>query len=154
MLYQNTYFDNEGYIQILNSAKEYDLIVVTHAGVDDGYKGEPVKCPPELIKKVIDKVKHPKLVLGHFGAHRQWQQVFDMIAGEDLYLDTAVTLHRISEDLFKSILDKHGADKVLFATDCPWQSMGYFLEILKSYKLPKQTEQKILYQNAVKLLGI
>lgn len=152
--YQNAFIDHEGYIQILNSAKEYDLIVVTHAGIDDGYVGQPVKCPPELIKKVINKVGHSKFVLGHFGAHEQWDQVLDMIAGEDVYLDTAFCLHQIEPELFKKIVEKHGDDKVLFATDCPWQSMEYYLKILKSYQLSENTEQKILYKNAVSLLGL
>ncbi len=151
--YQGKFIDDEGYIKILSSAKDNDLIVVTHAGVDDGYKGEPVKCPPELTKKVIDKVGHSKFVLGHFGAHSLWQEVYDLLAGEDVYFDTAVTLHDIDEDLFKKIVDKHGEDKILFATDCPWASMEKYVQILKDYNLPKATEEKIFYKNALKLLG-
>ena len=41
--YQSTFIDDPGYAQILKSAKKYDLIVVTHAGVDDGYKDAPVR---------------------------------------------------------------------------------------------------------------
>lgn len=152
--YQNAYIDHDGYIEILSAAKEYDLIVVTHAGIDDGYKGEPVKCPPELIKKVIDKVKPDKLVLGHFGAHGQWERVYDLIAGENVYLDTAFTIHQIDGSLFKRIVSKHGEDKVLFATDCPWQSMEEYVKIFKGYGFSKQTEEKIFYKNAIKLLGI
>ena len=104
--YQSTFIDDDGYIEILKSAKDLDMIVVTHAGVDDGYLGEPVKCPPERSKKVIEKVGHGKFVLAHYGGHKQWEDVLDMIAGKNVYIDTAFTLHEISEDLFKKILDK------------------------------------------------
>ncbi|MBE7087858.1 MAG: metal-dependent hydrolase [Clostridiales bacterium] len=152
--YQDAYIDDEGYIQVLRSAKEYDLIVVTHSGIDDGYIGEPVKCPPKLIKKVIDLVGHKKFVLGHYGSHEQWDEVLELIAGEDVYLDTAFCLHQIDETLFKKILEKHGDDKVLFATDCPWQNMESYLKILNGYNLGAETTDKILYKNALKLLDL
>lgn len=150
--YQDKFIDDDGYIRILECAKEYDMIVVTHAGMDDGYKGEPVKCPPQLVKNVIKKVKHSKFVLAHYGGNRQWKDVFDIIAGEDVYLDTAFALDKIDENLFKRILDKHGSDKVLFATDCPWGDMELYSKILKTYNLSKDVLDKIMYKNALKLI--
>lgn len=152
--YQGTFIDDDGYIEILKCAKDQDLIVVTHSGIDDGYKNLPVKCPPELIKKVIEKVGHKKFVLGHYGAHKQWQNVLDLLSGLDVYFDTAFTFHEIDEELFKKILLRHGEDKILFATDCPWRDIREDLEILRSYNLDKDVLDKILYQNAKKLLGI
>ena len=151
--YQDTFIDDDGYIEILKVAKDLDMIVITHAGVDDGYIGKPVKCPPERALKVIEKVNHPKFVLAHYGGHKQWDEVFDVLAGKNVYFDTAFTLHEISEVVFKKILDKHGDDKVLFATDCPWRDIADDVSILKSYKLEKDTEDKIFYKNALKLLN-
>ncbi len=152
--YQNTFIDDDGYVEILKYAKDLDLIVVTHAGVDDGYIGQPVKCPPELCLKVIDKVNHNKFVLGHYGAHKQWHDVLDLLCGKDVYFDTAFTLHEIDKELFVKILEKHGEDKILFATDCPWRSMKEDLDILNSFKFSKETLDKILYKNAISLLNI
>lgn len=151
--YQNAFIDDEGYIKILECAKEYDLIVVTHAGVDDGYVGQPVKCPPELAEKVIKKVNHGKFVLGHFGGHKQWEEVFDRLAGLDVYFDTAFTLHEIEEDLFKKILAKHGDSKVLFATDSPWRDIKTDRDILNSFNIAEKSLEKIFYKNALELLG-
>ena len=152
--YQETYIDDDRYIDILKCAKDLDLIVVTHSGVDDGYKDRPIMCPPERVLKVIKKVGHSKFVLAHFGAHKQWTNVLEMLAGQDVYFDTAYTLHEIDRDLFKKILDKHGDEKVLFATDCPWRDIKTDLDIIKSYQLPRETEEKILSKNALKLLNI
>ena len=152
--YQNTFIDDDGYIEILKRAKDYDLIVVTHSGVDDGYKGQPVKCPPELVLKVIKKVNHDKFVLGHYGAHKQWDEVYRILAGENVFFDTAFTLHEIEEETFKSILEKHGEDKVLFATDCPWRDIASDVAILNSYNLDKRVLDKIYYKNALKLLNM
>ncbi len=152
--YQSTYIDDDGYVEILEWAKRLDLIVVTHSGVDDGYKGEPVRCPPERVLKVIQKVGHEKFVLAHYGGHRLWEEVYDLLAGEKVYFDTACSLDKISPELFKKILEKHGEDKVLFATDCPWCDIKSHIDLLRSYNLDAHVEQKILYKNALKLLNL
>lgn len=152
--YQNTYIDDDGYYKILFAAKKYDMIVVTHAGVDDGYIGQPVKCSPERVLDVIETVNYDKFVLAHYGGHKQWDKVLELIAGKNVYLDTAFTLHEIDEPLFKSILKKHGSDKVLFATDCPWREIKTDYEIIKSFNLDKETQDDIFYKNALKLLDL
>ncbi len=152
--YQGTFIDDDGYIKILESAKKYDMIVVTHAGVDDGYKGQPVRCPVERVSNVIDKVGHDKFILAHYGGHKLWQQVLDTLAGKNVYFDTAFTLHEIDKGLFCSILEKHGADKVLFATDCPWRDIKDDLAILHSFIENQETLDKVLYKNAIKLLNL
>lgn len=153
--YQNTFIESDNYYEILKNAKDLDMIVVTHSGVDDGYIGESVKCTPLAVKKVLARLGgFNKFVLGHYGAHKQWYEVLDLLAGEDVYFDTAFTFHEIDEKLFKKILSKHGADKILFATDCPWRDIVDDVAILKSFNLDKETEDKIFYKNAIKLLGI
>ena len=152
--YQSTYFDDQKYIDIINCAKKYDLIVITHAGVDDGYVGHPVRCTIDRALKVIEQVNYDKLVLAHFGGHKLWEEVLEKIAGKNVYFDTAFTLHEINKDTFLKIVDKHGADKILFATDCPWRDIKEDYEILCSYNLDEQTMAKITHENALKLLGI
>ena len=152
--YQGTFIDDERYITILKHAKDNDLIVVTHSGIDDGYTGLPVRCTPERVLKVIEKVGHSKLVLAHFGAHKLWDEVLDKLCGKDVYFDTADTLNEIDPEIFKKIVEKHGEDKILFATDSPWRGMKEDLAFLRSFNLGERVEQKILYKNALKLLNI
>lgn len=152
--YQETFIDDDGYIEILKCAKDLDMVVVTHSGVDDGYLDQPVRCTPERVKKVIDKVGHEKFVLGHYGALDMWEEVLNLLAGEKVYFDTAFTLHRINEKLFRQILSRHGDDRILFASDCPWAEIASHKSALKALNLGKETEDKILYKNAVKLLKI
>lgn len=151
--YQDTYINDNGYIEILRYARELDLIVVTHSGVDGGYRDRPVRCAPSMVKEVIRKVGHEKFVLAHFGANELWEEVCNVLSSENVYFDTAFTLRYIDPELFKKVIDRHGADKILFATDSPWGSIKQDVEILKSYGLDKTTEEKILSDNARRLLG-
>ena len=146
--------DDEKYIEILTVAKELDLIVVTHAGVDCAYRECTTMCPPNRAKKVIDRVGHSKFVLAHMGGSEMVDEFLTHVAGSDVYIDTSYVLKYITKEQFYKILEKHGEDKILFATDAPWSSMASDLEILDSYNLPKTTLDKILYKNAQKLLNL
>ncbi len=152
--YQETFIDDEGYIKILQCAKEFDLIVTAHTGVDYGYPDFPVRCAPERAKRVIQRVGHSKFVLAHLGANEMTDEVYDILAGEDVYFDTAYILRFIGKEKFFKIVEKHGEDRILFATDSPWSDIAGDVEILKSFGLGKETEEKIFSGNARKLLGI
>ncbi len=152
--YQETYIDDEGYVKILECAKKHDLIVVTHSGVDGGYRGLPVRCTPERVLRLIERVGHKKFVLAHLGANERAEEVIDTLCGLDVYFDTAYVLRFTDQATFSRILEKHGEDKILFASDSPWSSIAGDVKIIKSMKLGKETEEKIFYGNAARLLGI
>ena len=152
--YQETYIDDERYVRILECAKKNDLIVVAHAGVDNGYEGLPVRCTPERAKNLIRKVGHSKLVLAHLGANGMAEDVISVLCGEDVYFDTAYVLSRTDRDTFTRILAKHGEDRILFASDSPWSDMKRDIDLIRSFGLKKETEEKILSLNAKRLLGI
>ena len=152
--YQHTFIDDKSYVRILKAAKKHDLIVITHSGVDAYYRNHEVRCTPERVKRVIDEVGHKKFVLAHYGANEYFDQVYDMLCGTDVYFDTAYNLRFIGKETFIKILRKHGEDKILFASDSPWSSIKNDVEILRSFSLDKNTEEKIFCENAVKLLGI
>lgn len=152
--YQQTFINDEGYVRILQAAKELDLIVVTHAGVDVGYPDAPVRCTPALAKEVIERVRHPKLVLAHCGASEMFDEVCRLLCGLDVYLDTAYVLRFIGKDMFQKIIKKHGADRLLFASDSPWSSQREDLATLRSFGLTPSEEKQILSANAMRLLGI
>ena len=152
--YQDAYITDEGYVRIMECAREYDLIVITHAGVDAGYRDKPVRCPPKLALELIKKVPHKKFVLAHLGANEMTEQMLDILAGEDVYIDTAVALNDVDEETFKRIVARHGEDKILFATDSPWGSIEADAKRLRSFSLGKDAENKIFYKNARALIGL
>lgn len=152
--YQMTYIDDEGYVKILKCAKENDLTVVTHAGFDFGFPNEPIKCTPDRVLKLVERVPYGKLVLAHLGGNDMADEVYEKLAGLDLYFDTAYVMRFIDKADFTKILEKHGEDKILFATDSPWSDPKGDIEIIKSFGLPKTTMKKIFEDNAKALLRI
>lgn len=151
--YQGVMIDDIRYMNIIEYADALGLIILTHAGIDIGLP-DPVHCPPDKMRKVIDTLHPKKMVVAHYGGWNQWEEVYEYLAGENLYLDTAFTFDYIKEDMFYKILEKHGSDKVLFATDCPWGYQKKDVESLKKMNLTDEVKNEILYKNAMNLLKI
>lgn len=149
--YQNMYFDDIKYMRILDYATELGLITVVHAGVDIGFP-DHVRCTVGRIRRVLDEVAPEKLVLAHYGAFGLWDEVEEFIAEENVYLDTAYTFGFIKDEQFLSILRKHGADKILFATDSPWGGQKESLQQLEKIVPEAGILEAIQGNNAQKLL--
>ena len=152
--YQGTFITDEGYGKIFECAEKLGLIVITHAGVDGAYRDTATKCTPAMAKEIIRKYPDLKLVLAHYGSNEMFDEVEELLCGESVYFDTAFILRYIGKEKFIKILEKHGADRILFATDSPWSGIKEDLDIIRSFGLDKATEQKILCDNARALLCI
>ena len=150
--YQGVYFDDIRYLRIIEYASELGLIVITHAGVDIGFP-DLVRCTPKRVLKVLQEIKPEKLVLAHMGGWGLWEEVIDTLAGEAVYLDTAYSMGHISEEHFVTLCREHGADKILFATDCPWGNPKQDVETFLSMPLSAEEQELMLHCNAERLLG-
>ena len=151
--YQGVYFDDIRYMRIMEYASELGLIISTHAGVDIGFP-DTVRCTPKRALKVLREIKPEKLVLAHMGGWSLWEEVIDTLAGEPVYLDTAYSMGHISEKHFMTLCRTHGAEKILFGTDCPWGNPKRDVETFLSMSLTTEEQELILHGNAEKLLGM
>ena len=151
--YQGVMIDDIRFMRIIEYASELGLIILTHAGVDIGLP-EPVHCPPQKMRKVLDEIKPEKMVLAHLGGWSQWEEVYEYLAGENVWLDTAFIYDYILPEQFLKILEKHGSDKILFATDSPWSDMARGIDWIKNLFLPQIVENNIFSGNAKRLLEL
>ena len=153
--YQCTFFDDPKYVKILECAKSLDLITVTHAGFDGAFVGQEIKCTPRRVLNLLDALGgYDKLVLAHLGGNELYRDVYNTLAGENIYFDTSYVLPFLTREQLEKMISKHTDNKILFATDSPWQSQAEMINIIKSYGLGKKTENKIFCENAKKLLKI
>ncbi len=151
--YQQVMIDDVRYMNIIEYADALNLVIITHAGVDVGLP-EPVHCPPKKARKVLDTLKPKKMVLAHYGGWKQWEEVYEYLAGEDVYFDTAFTFDFIEQEQFMKILEKHGSEKILFATDSPWSDAGEGIRALRSMPMKPEQMDDILANNAKRLLKL
>lgn len=151
--YQGVMIDDVRYMNIIEYASELGLIVSTHAGVDSGLP-EPIHCPPDKMRKVLDAIKPEKFVVAHYGGWKQWEMVYEYLADANVYFDTAVTFGYIEQDMFLKIWEKHDKNKVLFATDSPWSDAAMAIEKVHELPISTQEREDILANNAKRLLGL
>lgn len=150
--YQGVMIDDVRYMNIMEYADALGLVIMVHAGIDIGLP-EPVHCPPDKARKVLDAIKPQKLVLAHMGGWKQWEEVYEYLAGEPVYLDTAFSFDYMSQDMFMNLYEKHDKDKILFATDSPWSDAGRDIEAINSMPITAEEKETIFSGNAKKLLG-
>lgn len=151
--YQSTMVNDIGYKHIIDYASQLDLIVMTHAGIDIGIP-EPVHCPPIKALEVIEELQPPGFILAHMGGWKQWDEVEEYIAGKDVYLDCAFCADYLSTQQFERIVKKHGADKILFATDSPWEDARSTIHWIEETALTEEEKKQIYMENACHLLGL
>ena len=119
------------------------------------------------------------------GGWKQWEEVYEYLAGENVYLDTSFMVgvsvnnkkditslskenqsknsipqnkakytEYMEQNLFLKILKKHGADKILFATDSPWSNAAVGIEYVKNLPINGEKKKQILGKNAIELLKL
>ena len=167
--YQDVDLDDIRYMRIIEKAAELDLAVVIHAGLDIGIMHHNYS-DVNMICTVLKEINPQKFVLAHLGGWKGWDDVESTLAGENVYMDTAFVLGNyeppegifvpdekrkmISDEQFCRIVKKHGADRILFATDSPWSSQKDTLDRVCSIITDKTEQNKILGENAKKLFCI
>lgn len=153
--YQGVHFDDPRYINIMRQAAERGLYIITHAGCDIAFR-DHVHCTPDMVLNVLKELKgviEDKLILAHLGGYDMPGEVLEKLVGAPVYMDTAAVL-RLYPEKCREIIIRHGADKILFATDSPWDSQKDYIDFIKSFDLGKEAEDKIFYKNAERILGL
>lgn len=151
--YAGYYIDSPKWDRIFSVCEERGFFVVTHAGLDM-ISPERIAVTPERLAKVLDRHGKLTVVAAHLGGIKCWDDVLGHLCGrENLYLDTAIISHEgIDPELARRIIDAHGADRILFGSDCPWSSPAVELEFVRSLGLDPDALEKILSKNAANLL--
>ncbi len=158
--YQNVHISDPRYLRIITEAVNLGLIVTIHAGIDIGLPDD-VHCPPEealtMLQYVHAHAKHPEqatIILAHTGGYKQWDRVEDLLVGTNVYFDLAYTFGHIDTDQLLRIIRKHGADRILFATDSPWNDQAEDIRAFHALGLNEEESAAILGENAKKLLQL
>lgn len=145
--------DDESFSKIFDACVENDLTVVIHAGVDF-VSIKHVHATPEMICRVIDKHKGLRLVCAHFGANFMYDKSFEMICDKDIWIDTAYSSHVSDVDGANKILTKINPDRIMFATDSPWETPADTLTFINKLDIPCEIKDKLFYKNAEKLIEL
>lgn len=162
--YQGAMIDHPGYKKILLGCRKRGLAVTIHCGKDPAYP-DCIHCPPDKSAAVLAELfgwhkggdfskEEPFINLAHMGGLGQYDLVEKYLVGLPVYLDLAFMLETIEQTQLLTMIRSHGADKILFASDSPWQDQRRYIDLLESFPLTEEEKAQILYKNASKLLKL
>lgn len=153
--YQGADIDDDRFLKLIDAANDIGLWVVTHAGIDAGLP-EAKRSTPDKIARMYDTVRPDRFIAAHMGGWGGWDIVLDKLCGTDIYFDTAFCFNgTMDESVFRDIVRAHGADRILFATDCPWSSQEHDIRHLNSLSwLTSEEKRRITEMNARRILEI
>ncbi len=167
--YQKYDLDHPKMMNIIDIASELDMIVITHAGIDIGIYDHDYASVKHVLK-ILKEIAPPKLVLAHMGGWGCWEDVERDLAGAPVYFDTAFSIgeitplpdydkkpyleYNLTVENFARLAKNHGCDRILFATDSPWQEQGDVIRLIEQCAFSDSEKEMIFEKNAVRLLTL
>jgi len=149
--YQKYFVDDPAMMPVYEYAAGKKMILLFHMGLDIGLRGV-VRATPDRMINVVKALPDAKIVAAHMGGYKYSDIAEEYLIGESLFLDTSSTLSSLSKKQAERMIKKHGADKILFATDGPWFSAKKDIDYINSLNLSGKEKEAIFHNNAEKLL--
>lgn len=150
--FQDFYPDDNKMTAIYEACMKNNLIIYFHAGYDEAF--EDVHGTPARFSQVRYIDSDLKIVLAHMGGYKMWDDVESHLMGmHEVYFDTSYCTE-MEEWQMKEIIFGHGAYKILFASDMPWERPAHLIKKVKALDLGPMFESMIFGNNAKKLLNI
>jgi len=146
--FQGYYVDDPS-MDIIYKAIEGKMPVLIHTGD----KNTDFTSPRRLAN-VLDRYPNLTVISAHLGGYSEWDEAEKYIIGRNCYIDTSSSIWALPKERAVNIIRKHGVDKVLFGTDYPLTRHKDELERFLSLGLTEEENNKILFENAKRLLGL
>lgn len=150
--YQGFAVDDPKMKPIYRKISDLGLITVFHAGLDYGFP-PPYGCMPHQLERALDWFSTP-VVAAHWGGIQCGEEVLRHLCGRDVYFDVSFGYGMMPRFYAERIVEKHGADRLLFGTDSPWHTAAMEWRLLDTLGLSETEREKIAGGNAKRLLGI
>ncbi len=150
--YQHFFVDDEKMKPLYRKASELGLIITFHAGEDMGYPA-PYHATPERLRTAAKWIDSP-MICAHWGSANMGEDVLKYLCDIPVYFDTGFGYATMPKCRAQEILDKKGADWILFGSDCPWHSPSWDIRMIETLDISESDKEKIYHLNAEKLLKL
>lgn len=152
--YQGFFAEEQRLYPIYQKISDLSLPVAFHVGFDP-LSPDLIHATPKMIAEISRSFPNLTIIAAHMGGMRLGEDCLNELAGTpNVYLDLALIEDARTQSEVNAIIEKHGADKILFATDCPWCHPSVILERLDRTQLSREQKENILWHNAAELFNI
>lgn len=150
--YQGFYADDPRMKPIYRKISELGLVALFHAGQDYGFPPPYHAMPNHLLGAL--KMLDTHVVAAHWGGVGVGEAVLKTLCGLDVYLDLSYGYSAMPKPVAQAIAEKHGTDRLLFASDMPWHRPSWEKRLIESLDLSESDREKIYHGNAQTLLNL
>ncbi|MEE9198343.1 MAG: amidohydrolase family protein [Dehalococcoidia bacterium] len=142
---------------VMEEAQRHNLIVLTHSSEPVGhiYPGKGTVTPEELCG-FIQGFPEAIIVCAHWGGGLPFYALMPEVkeALRRVYFDTAASPFLYTPEVFPTVVECLGPDKILFGTDCPVITQKRLLDQIEGLGWPQGLKGQVLGGNARALLGL
>lgn len=128
------------------------FLLVMHAG-DEIIPIPDIEPIPQRLAALAERHPYVRLVIAHMGGYQLWDDVEQHLVGRSVYLDTCYAVGHGPDGQMRRIIEAHGADRIVWGSDFPWESQSGAVANLRALGLPAEQEQAILGGNLLRALG-
>lgn len=150
--YQSFYADDPKMVPIYRKISQLGLVTLFHAGHDYGFP-PPYHAMPEHLKNALRWFDTP-VVAAHWGGFGCCFEVLEKLCGENIWFDLSFGYCNMPRATAQAIVDRHGPDKLVFASDMPWHRPAWEKRLLDTLDLSPEDREKIDCGNAQRLLKL
>lgn len=148
---------SEKTVAILELAKRYGLIVLSHASEPVGhlYPGKG-QVTPDVLYQLASRFPELCLVFAHWGGGLPFYALMPEVeqALQNVFFDTAATPFLYREAIFGVVCQILGSGKILFGSDFPLIPQARIIRQMGQLDLSREDKERILGQNALHLLKL
>ncbi len=150
--YQNFRFNDSIMDDVWAAMADAGLVAYFHAGGERVFSA-PFHSSPSEILTLHQRFPKLKIAAAHLGGFGMWDEVEETLIGEDVFLDLSHTLSWMPNEQIFRMIKAHGAGRILFGTDAPWQDPATVLSEFLKLPLSEKDRRAICYETANELFS-
>jgi uncharacterized protein len=153
-MFQDLSFADPRVIDLLGALAGEGITVIAHVGAAGEGAGD--RAAPRHVRTALDQIPDLRLITCHFGGYHRLDEAEEFLVGSRAILETSwpPRLADLDAARLRRIIDRHGADRVVFGSDWPMADPAAEIAAVRALGLDPAAEHAILGGNLARLLGL
>jgi predicted TIM-barrel fold metal-dependent hydrolase len=109
-----------------------------------------------MVRDIVRVLPRLTFIACHYGGYHNLDDAMGILIGEPVYFDTSwpPSVGLLDPTVLRRIIDEHGSDRIVFASDWPTASPVAEIAAVRSLGLPEEDLNRILGGNAQQILHL
>jgi uncharacterized protein len=152
-MFQDLRLDDPSLLATLD-AMSGEFAVIIHVGAAGEDPGD--RCSPAMLAEIVRQFPRLDVIACHFGGYRRFEEAVETVIGLPVYVDTSwpPSLGVLAPERVRAVIEKHGPDRVVFASDWPMADPAAEIAVIRSLGLSDTDTDAVLGGNVSRLLGV